>query len=396
MSITCPWADHHITVSSSGTISTCCMSVPVIDSRSGQPYNIKTHTISQAFNSLEFDSIRTNLRNNVKDNNCDSCWKVEEAGNRSLRMDTTDKYRDFFKSKNMSGLLTAQFDLSNQCNLKCRTCNSGDSSMWITEQYDLYERDKGISLNDFQKTFNITLHKEHEFLEDLKINVIPNLSALTFQGGEPFLMKQQWNIIDSIIDAGVAQNITLGYHTNGTIWNDVIAGKLSKFYQVKLCLSIDDIGERFEFLRHPAKWQEVENNINSIIRWYTDNSETRSILINSVVTPCNLYTIHEFLDYFISKNIPVKLHPTNFPDYFSISNIPHSLKSAFLENLNSKKLPDTYQDEINNLVSVLMNTDKPELWKTFLKTTELHDTYRNEDYKKTFPEFYSIINQHDK
>lgn len=396
MSITCPWADHHITVSSSGTISTCCMAVPVIDSRSGQPYNIKYHTISQAFNSLEFKSIRKKLHNNIKDSNCSSCWRSEEAGTRSLRMETIDEYREFFKSKKMVGLLTAQFDLSNQCNLKCRICSPRDSSMWITEQYDLYERDNGISLNDFQKTFNITLHKEHEFLEDLKINVIPNLSALSFQGGEPFLMKQQWNIIDSIIDAGVAQNIALNYHTNGTIWSEIIAEKLSKFRQVNLCLSIDDIGERFEFLRHPAIWQEVENNIDNIIDWYRESSETRSILINSVITPYNLCTIHELLDYFISKNIPVKLHPTNNPDYFSIANIPYSLKSIFLENLNSKKLPDIYQDEINNVISILMNTDNPESWETFLKTTKLHDTYRNEDYKKTFPKFYSIINQYDK
>ena len=45
---------------------------------------------------------------------------------------------------------------------------------------------------------------------------------------------------------------------------------------------------------------------------------------------------------------------------------------------------------------MLMNTDNPESWKTFLKTTDLHDTYRNEDYKKTFPEFYSVIDQYDK
>ena len=396
MSLKCPWADHHITVSSTGNISTCCMSVPVIDSGSGQPYNIKTHTISQAFNSKEFNSIRENLHNSIKDKNCDSCWREEAAGERSLRIETIDEYQDVFKSGKTTGLLTAQFDLSNQCNLKCRTCNPSDSSMWIREQYDLYEYNKGIPLIEFQKTFNTTLHKEREFLEDLKDNVIPNLVVLRFQGGEPFLMKQQWNIVDSIIEMDLAKDIVLSYHTNGTIWNDTIAEKLAKFNEVNLCLSIDDVEGRFEYLRHPAQWHDVESNINTIIEWCAESSETRDMLINCVVTPYNLYTIHNLLDYFIARGIPIKLHPTDYPNHFSIANIPNSLKTIFLEQLRLRTFPQGYQDEVDNVVSVLMKEDDPRTWELFLKTTMLHDTYRNESYETTFPDFFNIINHNGK
>lgn len=396
MSIACPWADHHVTVSSTGNISTCCASVPVIDKGSGQPYNIKTHTISEAYNSEEFNSIRQNLHNGIKDKNCDYCWRLEDTNERSLRLDTIDAYREVYNSGKTSGLLTVQLDLSNQCNLKCRICNSSDSSMWIKEQYDLYERHTGISLINFQKTFNTTLHREREFLEDLKDNVIPNLVVLRFQGGEPFLMKQQWAIVDSVIELGLAKDILLSYHTNGTIWNADIAEKLSKFGEVNLCLSIDDIGDRFEYLRHPAKWTEVENNITSIIQWCAESSDNRDVLINCVVTPYNLYTIHELLDYFIVRDVPVKLHPTDFPNHFSISNIPTSLKNVFLEQLRSKTFPEQYQCEVDNVISMLLNTDNTQAWELFLKTTAIHDTYRNEDYQKTFPEFFKIINSHVK
>lgn len=396
MSIECPWAEHHITVSATGNIATCCMSVPVIDIGSGQPYNIRTHTVSQAFNSKEFNSIRENLRNGIKDKNCESCWREEATSDRSLRLDTIPKYQEVFKSGKTSGLITVQLDLSNQCNLKCRTCNHSDSSMWVKEHYDVYERDKGISLIEFQKTSNTTLHKDHEFLQDLKVNVIPNLAVVRFQGGEPFLIKQQWAIVDSIIEAGKAKDILLSYHTNGTIWNQEIADKLAKFGEVNLCLSIDDIQHRFEYLRHPGKWDQVEHNIKTIIEWCAESSDTRDVLINSVVTPYNLYTIHDLLDYFISMNVPVKLHSTNFPKHFSIANIPNALKSAFLEKLQSHSFPDPYQEEIDNLITVMMNADDPTEWTTFLKTTLLHDNYRNENYQTVFPEFADIVNRYDK
>ncbi len=396
MSITCPWADHHITVSSSGTISTCCMAVPVIDSRSGQPYNIKTHTISEAYNSQEFNSIRTNLQNGVKDKNCDHCWQQEDIGERSLRLDTIPYYQEVYNSGRTQGLLTTQLDLSNQCNLKCRTCGPSDSSMWVKEHFDIYQQSNGVNLLEFQKNYNSTLHRENDFLDDFKNNVVPNLVVIKFQGGEPFLMKKQWDMIDSIIESNNSKNVLVGYHTNATIWNKDIENKLSNFKEVNLCLSIDDIGNRFEYIRHPGKWSEVEYNLNCMMQWCSQNPDQREVMINCVVTPYNLYTIHELLDYFISRKIDVKLHPTTLPNHFSISNIPENIKHVFLERLNSKHLPTSYQEEMNNVISVLTGHGEVDIWKQFLRTTRIHDRYRKENFEKTFPEFFKVISVNGK
>ncbi len=393
MSITCPWADHHITVSSSGNISTCCMAVPVIDSRSGQPYNIKTHTISESYNSDEFNAIRQNLRNGVQDKNCDHCWQQENRGERSLRLESVghDKYQEVFESGKMVGLITVQLDLSNQCNLKCRTCNPNDSSMWVNEYFDVYEQDKSISLIEFQKRYNFTLHKEDVFFEDFKKNVLPTLAVIRFQGGEPFLMKRQWAIVDSIIESGLSKDILIGYHTNGTIWNDAIADKLSKFKEVNLCLSIDDVGERFEYIRHPGNWSDVKNNLESIVAWSSVDTDARDLLINCVVTPYNLLTLHELIDCCVSNNIPLNLHATNFPKHFSISNIPENLKHIFIEKLRSKTYSTEYNDELENVISVLLGEGSAEQWELFLKTSRLHDNYRNENFEKTFPELTAVL-----
>ncbi len=179
MGLECPWAEHHITVSSTGTIATCCASVPVIDARTDQPYNIKTHTISESYNSKEFNDIRQNLRNGIQDKNCETCWQRENRGERSLRLESTgpDKYQQVFESGKTVGLITMQLDLSNQCNLKCRTCNPSDSSMWVNEYFDLYEQDNDINLIEFQKKYNFTLHKEDVFFEDFKKKCTSNIGC---------------------------------------------------------------------------------------------------------------------------------------------------------------------------------------------------------------------------
>lgn len=390
MSLGCPWAEHHVTVSSTGIMSTCCMGIPVIDARTGQPYNIKTHTISEAYNSTEFNTIRQNLRNGVKDKNCEYCWRQEDAGERSLRLDTIPQYQEVYNSGKTSGLLSVQLDLSNQCNLKCRICNPRDSSMWITEHYDLNEDYKGLKLIEFQKTFNTSLHRENDFFEDFKNNVIPSLIVVRFQGGEPFLIKHQWGMIDSMIESGYSKDILVGYHTNGTIWNQDIEHKLSQFKEVNICLSIDDIGHRFEYLRHPANWDQVSNNIENMLSWKNKDPDNRELLINCVVTPYNLLTIGELLDYFSTRHIPVKLHPTSMPEHFSISNIPEDLKETFLIKLQSR----TLDEEIENVITVLNGPCVPEQWNTFLNVTRIHDEYRKEDYKQTFPEFFEVIRHH--
>lgn len=394
MGLECPWAEHHITVSSTGNISTCCMAVPVIDAQTSQPYNIKTHTISESYNSKEFNSIRENLRNGIQDKNCDHCWQQENRGERSLRLDTInhERYQEVFQSDNIAGLVTLQLDLSNQCNLKCRICNHIDSSMWAKEHFDLYEQNKEFNLLEFQKSYNFALHKDNDFLDDFKKNVVPTLAIIRFQGGEPFLMKQQWAIVDSIIELGYSKEMLIGYHTNATIWNTDIEEKLSKFKEVNLSLSIDDVGDRFEYLRHPAKWNEVKNNIEKILSWSSKDKEARDVLINCVVTPYNILTIHDLIDYFTLRNIPVNLHPTSSPEHFSISNIPENIKHIFLEKLKST----TYNIEIENIISVLLGSGSFEQWQIFLKTTNIHDTYRKENFEKTFPELTAVIKQHDK
>lgn len=387
-SLRCPWAENHINVSPSGNISMCCLAIPIIDKQLDQPYNIKTHNISRAFNSAEFETIRTNLRNGIEDKNCTQCWDVEKLNGRSIRHGGIDDHEDRNISPIDSKLLHMNLSLSNQCNLKCRTCGPSDSSAWIEEYKTIYvaKADKSV-----YKLFNKNIFLEQDFFKDLEENIIPTINHLHFMGGEPFLIKQQWQILDSIIKLGYNQSMTVSYHTNGTIWNDDIADTLSKFKNVEIALSIDDIGQRFEYIRHPAKWHSVKENLLAIKKWVNDEPESRSFGINCTVSIYNIFTIKEILDFCNNENIVIFLHPTGWPNHFSIFNLPDEIKSKLLECLNFK-INDQINIEIANLISMISQsaTDHTQ-WPIFLSTTDIHDSYRKEDWKHTFPELFEVV-----
>jgi len=389
-SLWCPYADHSINVSTSGVIGTCCWSQPVTDSKTGQPFNIKTHTISETYNSIEFQEIRSNLHKGIQDPHCINCWSVENLGGKSIRTEEVDNEGSAYAD--VVGLHNLSLDLSNQCNLKCRTCNPDDSSLWIKEHYDIYGT-KNIKIQDYHRSFNNNLQHEKKFYDDLKNNVLPLVEEVHFKGGEPLLLKQQWELIDHMIQTGISSEKSVSYHTNGTIWNDNIEEKLSNFNIVGIACSIDDINDRFEYLRHPGKWATVEENINKIKAWSLKKSN-RYMAINVVVSIYNVLTIADLVDYFYKKDIVVYLHPTISPPYFSITNLPNSIKEEVKNKLSKYSWSDAYNKEVKNVITMMLGkTQDSALWKEFLEYTKRHDQYRKESIEITFPELWHSIKQ---
>ena len=62
-------------------------------------------------------------------------------------------------------------------------------------------------------------------------------------------------------DNGFAENIEIHYNTNGTHFPEEFIETWKKFRKVEIAFSIDNLGERFEYERSGAKWEEVEANI---------------------------------------------------------------------------------------------------------------------------------------
>ena len=64
-----------------------------------------------------------------------------------------------------------------------------------------------------------------------------------------------------------AKNQDIHYNTNGTqLPPREIFDLWKQFKRVEIAFSIDDVGEPFEYQRHPANWKEVNHNLNQHYR----------------------------------------------------------------------------------------------------------------------------------
>lgn len=379
----CPLAWINASVKTDGSITTCCHGKPVVAEATGKIITKETHTLDQAFYGPEFSKIRKNLESGIKDTNCEKCWLLEEQGIDSPRV-TEIKFGEYLNRKELEPRLEIlDISLGNQCNLKCRTCHDGDSSYWAREQWDLGE--KNVDFSKYQSQI-IKLEKPSDsFIESIKKQSLPNAKELHFFGGEPFLMKSTWDLISYAKSQELHKNLIVSFNTNMTIWNDSNISLLDDFHEVDIAMSIDGIGSRFEYMRHPAKWTEVEKNILSAIEWRSKKSNSRNLIICCTVSAYNIFYISEVIDFANKHNITFWLNPVFEPNNFAVENIPTAIKEQIY-----KHLPRSTETEklFRQMQAVESNSEK---WHQFLEKIEKHDKYRNESFSNIFPEYWNLI-----
>jgi hypothetical protein len=121
------------------------------------------------------------------------------------------------------------------------------------------------------------------------------LKEIRMWGGEPFLTNTHKDILKYVIAQGNAHNIKLMYNTNGTqLINDETKKLIENFKFARISFSVDGIGEKFNYLRYPADWQQVEQNLY----WWKNNLPHNSMLsltvTASILNVLDLDQIHKW------------------------------------------------------------------------------------------------------
>ena len=99
---------------------------------------------------------------------------------------------------------------------------------------------------------------------------ISKVTRLGIIGGEPFYNDFHVKILNMI---PCPENVTLSYPTNGSIWpDDWIFELWSHFKKVIINFSIDDMYERFTYIRWPLKWSRVEENFRRFVSLLPDSN----------------------------------------------------------------------------------------------------------------------------
>lgn len=240
----------------------------------------------------------------------------------------------------------------------------------------------------------MTYDDDSAFWVDLENN-LDDLTQLDFYGGEPFMSKKMWSILELCVERDVAKNIELHYATNGTLWPDDKIKFFKHFKHVNLNFSIDGVGERFTYMRYPADWNEVVENMKkaSVLQ-----KEHHDIHISWCITisAINIYDLPEILEehYNNWQHFGAYLNLVHFPNHFNLSQLPANVRDIVVERLESipKHHEVMWWHYLPGVINFIKNGDgQGLLWNEFKKRIKLHDDYRGQKFEEVFPEYAKAI-----
>ena len=311
-------------------------------------------TVEQLHQSKEYLQLVNDHATGQHTTACQRCWDKELIGLPSKR--ESDVKLDSVYSKLDTNYLKIDAAIGDICNAACRICDSSSSTTW---QY----LDK--------KFFNI------EPAEHTQSNLWPHINnnldkilQLDFGGGEPWLnnVEDQINTFEKLIESGRSKLIKLRYNTNGSIQPRTLLEKFQYFREVEVTLSLDDIGDRFEYNRYPLKWDKVLLTIQDL-----KQAANVHLTVNYSVSVFTWWYVQEFKSWAVNNDLDrINWNIVTTPWVYSIKSLPSTIKET---------VDPTHQ------FYDLIGKESRENWHTeFWKLTRLLDQQRGQNFNQTFVE----------
>lgn len=389
-----PWI--HAATTTSGASRVCCL---MSNHSSGglTGHNFKNNTIEEIHNSEFTRKIRKQFLAGETPEECSTCWIKEASGGKSRRTFTNKIYKDIInydKAKaatdadGYTSIMPVYWDLrfGNLCNLKCVMCGPQSSSQWYKDWAHVYNTDEFLDSGKIIKFTDkdaYTWWDTENFWNQLNKN-INNLSHIYLVGGEPTLIEQHYDFLQTLVDKDLSKNITLEYDTNITNVHERALEQWKNFKNIMLRVSIDDYGKQNDYIRFPSKWQSVSRNID-IIKERLPNTKIEISITWQIL---NSFTFLNLLDEFSEEYINIRI--LSHPEFMDVKNISANAKTKLIE-LYTARNDVRLQPLINYLNSTLdyENYDNIIKLEDFLSSL---DTQRNTNWNQTFPELYKMIN----
>ena len=386
----------NLSIHPKGIVKTCCMSTRELVTDSGKT-TINTASILEFWNSKDRQHMINDLNNGIKISDCKACWQEEDAGKESKRIRDNKIHADSITGNDMLPVVV-DLSMGNLCNIKCRICSPTHSTPWMVEEAGIhFPNDKQAYLKHPRwQIVKDSFDYENKFLWDDITALLPNVTKFDFAGGEPFYIEKHWSIVNKCVEEGWSKKQHIHYNTNGTIYPEKYMLLLEEFRLVDIQISSDGVGKKFEYCRHPAVWEEVEENIHKFIS-AKNNSKTEWLLSACIsVSAFNVYDFFETFEHYASKGIGIYVNMVH--DHHGIKILPRELKQSIINRLNaseSKYLSQQWKNDRNMVIQHLFNTESVESeWINFWSELEMRDTIRKESFKETFPEYFNEIKKY--
>jgi len=366
-----PWVTLHTKFTQG--YSPCCWFNGTVDSNSIQQY----------VHSDRLTKIKQNLLDGNAISECSACWNQEARGYTSKRQRDNQTYKQIFQAlykdthKPAERFVEHYVRLGNHCNLRCTSCNDTLSSGWISENKKFNIATKSVDI----------LSDSHEIWSHMR-DQAATIGAIEFIGGEPFMMCQdaQRELFKFLVDTGHASHIRIKYNTNGTRLPTEQLEYWNQFKAVEINVSADGIGEKFEYLRYPAKWPDIEKNIDFYKNLQLTKVPQLELTIMHTISVMNIGYIKEMLDYCDQHQLKIFINMLESPDVLNMFSVAPEVKSWILSRIQAVDHPviETMSKNLQHGNNSVTGTD-------ILNFLAPLDQRRNLNVEETFPELVACL-----
>lgn len=362
----CSFPFDTVFLGADGLVKTCCSARDTIG-------DLKTQSIAEIIHGERAKEIRRGIISGDWDmKNCSQCHELESVGAFTERLANAHRFegmQDFTEDD----FVLQQIDIrwSNTCNLACNYCYEYFSSIWA--------KILNKHLDPLKDSTDLLTYIE---------NNNDTIKYVNLLGGEPLLQKENhklFNILDKDVKGYILTNLSLPLETNK------IAQKIiSDFPNITWGVSFDNVGKRFEYVRHRAEWDLLVYNLEYV------GSRVKELNIHplyNIYTAFNLVELYEFLE---DKKInDIYWCAVLNPKHFSVFNLP--LKMRQLAHKEITRVLDRWGDkfETSRLLDIQKDllSERPVESYKFLEYTDRLETQLHPDKKYKFAKLWPDLNK---
>ena len=350
-----PWVS--LETSPIGTVRPCCLAEDEIVDDAGEKFDLNTASFAGIQNSRYMQDLRQQFLDKKQPQTCRKCWREERSGRTSKRMHTLDRLKHMISDQTWSTdakpLMFLDLKLGNICNLKCRICGSWSSSTFATEEINHMPADERKTSQHYLMLKQGAWPRENPVFWKEIDQIVDQLRYIEFTGGEPFMIQEHFDMLQGLVERGIAGNIEIHYNTNGTQWPEQAENIWRHFKTVEIAFSIDDVGARFEYQRSNAVWSEVVQNIQRFRELRSRNNNIR-LQVCSTVNVFNVLYLEELANWIDTQNFNfVYWNMMHEAYYFSINTLPDSAKQSIEQKLKSAKVSARHRNEFDNIIKFM-------------------------------------------
>lgn len=324
-------------------------------------------TAKEIFHGPEMDQIRQSMLRGERPEACTTCWRMEDRNPEDPWSYRLLSKPTWLKPDDMSyiekpELAVIDFAFGENCNLRCRMCKPGLSNklkldykyfienevdtsgiegfdyraQWPDKPVTEVVRKEGLTLSDFE-------HRVYNWASDSPqwqdiLDNIDTIKAIKATGGETLLTEGFIQFIDTAIERGVASDMHLEFHTNATKFTTKNIEKLNQFRVLHFNLSIDSIGENYEYIRYPMPWKKLTASLRNMLS-KIERDRLKNFSFNPVISALNAHYLIDLAVYQRELAVEYDLYHASFyvdllwPDrkYTNVKFLPPQIKQDLLD-----------------------------------------------------------------